>query len=188
MTMGTLPSTQAAAEQFYQKEALPPEQQSLLDKFQFSINDFLAAINSLRYRAQYALKDPALKAEYDTLMRRASVIQSTINTAKEAINKVTSFFNFSGLGEMGVLPLLPIALITGAVAAIAKWTTDAYALSKRLDEVKRLEGEGIPPEKAAAIVAKATVTPIFGGFTGLVPILAIGGFLLWAYKNKPKIL
>lgn len=60
-----------------------------------------------------------------------------------------------GLSGLGFLPaLVSIAAIAAVVALITKWSLDALRFKQSMDEVRRLESQGVAPAQAAAIVSK----------------------------------
>jgi len=92
--------------------------------------------------------NPVLLTEYENLINRADIIKKGITAAAGGvdiifpfINPITSIFDyFFGKSEtgLGVGPLIPlsIAAITGFIAAIAYWITDATKfLAKTTGEV-----------------------------------------------------
>jgi hypothetical protein len=176
------PETEAAAARFRAEEGVDLDTASLIEKFRFKVGDFLAAVNELAARAPEAAKNPTLKREYDALMSRAGTIKNTVQTVTGLVDKaLIAFRSVTGMDGLGFIPLLPVAVIGAAVAAIAKWTTDAYTLTQRLNEVKRLEASGMSPQQAAATVAAIAPKPFFGGLPPLLPIAALVGlaFVVW---------
>lgn len=189
MVMGTTPETQAAADEFARREGMNPDDLSLIEKFRSRVQNFMLALDNLASRKRDAQRSPQLATEYATLMRQGSVIKSTIESVSGTIDKVMAFFKgVTGMSALNVVPLLPIALITGAIAAIAKWTTDAYTFSKKLDEVQRLEAKGLTPQQAADVVARNAPAPLFGGFnlSNIVPLLAVGAVLFFWWRSNTR--
>ena len=87
---------------------------------------------------------------------------------------------------LGIVPLLPVAAISIAVAAITKWTTDAYEFNKRLDAVQALEAKGYSPERAGQIINQQFPRQsLLSGFIGpqMLPILAVVGILFFLWKG-----
>lgn len=179
------PETQRQADEFARREGMRAEDLSLIDKFKSAALNFKQRLDNLSRRKADVSKYPALQADYAALMKRGQFIKSTIESVTRTVDKVTSFF--SGLGEikgLSVVPLLPIAVIAGAVAAITKWGTDAYTFSVKLDEIKRLEATGMSPERAASLVARNAPASLIGGFTtNLLPIVAVGVVLFFLWRG-----
>lgn len=79
---------------------------------------------------------------------------------------------------LGLIPVIfGVAAALSALAVIGKWIKDAYFLSRRLNELQRLEGTGLSPKEAAAVVDKASGKVV--GFLGVdFRWIVIGGILL----------
>jgi len=131
-----------------------------------------------------ARSNPSLSGEYDAIMSRARSLQATISSylsaagaavdwVKDAAASVKSAFGFEGLGIVPVV--LGGAAIAVALALVTKFLADAWALSKRLDEQVRLEGQGLTPQQASAVVYRTTGDSAASSWLKqLLPVLGIG--------------
>ncbi|MCP4408108.1 MAG: hypothetical protein GY807_10185, partial [Gammaproteobacteria bacterium] len=138
---------------------------------------------------------PDLKPEYQSLVERGNTIQTTIDRVTASINNVVHWFkNVFGMdglsmaraGQLGALPLLPIAAISGAMALIGYWISDVYQFYQKLEKFDQLRAEGKSASEASRIVSELTDKPgLFNIGLGnvLLPILVIGG-LWWFMRNK----
>lgn len=124
---------------------------------------------------------PELLPKYQELMKSAAKHNATINSLRRVRNTVSGWLGTIGravgLGEMGAIPLVPIAVISAsaALAAISKWIKDAFVFSRRLNELRRLEGQGLSPGQAANVVNK-TLGPAESLFFGInLKWVVIGG-------------
>ena len=103
---------------------------------------------------------PDLLPKYNELMEAAKKHSSVINYLRRIRSTVGGWLGTIGrtvgLGEMGALPIVPIAVISASTAlvAISKWVKDAFVFSRRLNELRRLEGQGLTPKQASDIVNK----------------------------------
>lgn len=135
--------------------------------------------------ADYAASRPALKAQFDALMRRASTLRSNVARIRAqlgaAVDWVRSMGAAAGLSGLGVLPLIGIAAIAAAIALVTKWSTDTLAFFRAVDEQRRLEAAGVAPERAAEIVRQTAAAARGAGLGTWIPIvlLAGGGWLAW---------
>ncbi len=74
---------------------------------------------------------------------------------------------------LGVLPLIPIAVVGASLAAMYKWTLDYQTFKRQVEEQKRLEAKGVDPATAARMIAKKGA-PSLISFGTLSPLLLIG--------------
>lgn len=184
-------------------DQLTPQDMSWLEKFRQAAIEFRDALASLVSMQSYVQSRPALKKEYDGLMSTGSTIKATVEYITTTVDKVTGFFsNLFGLGNMpmyarpssqlGVIPLIPIAMISGAVAVMGKWVRDVYLFERTVSEQKRLESRGLSPSEASAIVqgnsSAAGGDSLFGAFSPLIKPAAVlvGGLFL--LKALPSLL
>ena len=188
MRLGTLPETSAAADEFSRQQGMPESELTLVESFKSKVTNFAEAFNNLRSRSIDATRYPDLARERASLVSKGGTLQRTISALTGAVDKVFTFFRgVTGLDGLGFIPLLPIAAITIAVAAITKWMTDAYEFNKRLDAVQALEAKGYSPEKAGQIVNQQFPTSsLFSGLGGigtLLPWIAVAGVVFFIWKG-----
>ena len=168
------------------------EQKSLYDRtvanFTAKLKVFYENFSAMRLQAGFVRDHPELQQEYEGLMQRGGFIDTQIKRAKSAIDSVKTgwdwFLATIGLGatgELGLLPLMPIAIAAaaGAVVLITKWLTDVFIFSRKIEALKELEAKGaITGREAAGAILKA-------GPVGLLDVLQknliwiiVGGALL----------
>lgn len=189
-------------------EQLTQSDLSWLEKFKAEALRFRDAYNALVSKQAFASERPELRAEYDALYSRGAVIKGTIDSLTQAVDRVTGFFSgatsavkrFFGLdgvpvmpalsGRLGVVPLIPIAMIASAVALMGKWVADVYLFERKVTEQQRLESDGVPAVEAAAIVRGMSAGSGFSGVldTLKTPILIGGGLLFFIKFVLPEIL
>ncbi len=89
----------------------------------------------------------------DMLEQKQKMIDSaeTIKKWIEGIFGTIDGFNQAGLG---ILPLVPIAVIATALAAITKWSISYATFVATVKERKRLEASGLSPQMAAELARK----------------------------------
>jgi len=163
------------------EEQLTQNDVSLLNRFKAKATEFMAAIDKL-----YTIDNvPAnLQEEYSGLISTANIIQGTISTITGTVDSVTGFFSdyfgFDGVSNvrdyingnrqnnaLGFVPLIPVALISGALAAMTKFISDVYVFERKITEQKRLESTGVNPTKAAEIVSKINGQSLMQNLTSL---------------------
>lgn len=150
--------------------------------------EFMTLLNQVNATGPDVMDSPELRAERAKLIDRAGIIKSTIEKTTAGIDYVYGMWDkifgnsqpVSGLGVLGFIPLVPVAVIAGAVGAVTYWITDAMKFLKRVNEVKALKAEGVSTRQAYAIVDKE------GGIIGLIktvaPWLAVGGIAWFITK------
>ena len=176
---------QVEADKFARDQGMPESDLTLIERFKSRVINFKEALDNLNKRRQLASRFPDMKIEYDAVMKRGALLKSTISAVTSAVDKVLAFFKgVTGMDGLGIAPLLPIAAISLAIAGIAKWTTDAYQLSKRLDAVAALEAKGYSPERASAIVSAQFPAGIFDRLSNLMPWLAAGAVLYFVWRAR----
>lgn len=162
--------------------------------FRARAGQFLKDVETLRaQRTEINKKYPAFKRDYNELIERSDTIYNTISKVTKGVDKVAEWLglDMSNIesSQMGAIPLIPIAIITGAIAAMGKWASDVYIFNQRLAEVKRLEAKGISPARASQIAIKAPAGAMESlGRNVLGPIVPIVllGLGLWAYNQSQK--
>lgn len=137
---------------------------NVIGQFRRKVAEFEAMLAKLQSQKPIAAKDPALADEYSALMNKATALQEKIkqirDATSDAIDWIKGVFGFDGLG---IVPLIPIAVVAGAIAAIGYWIKDAYEFSKKLEKVEQLEKQGMPTGQAIDTANKLTSGPsIFG--------------------------
>jgi len=140
--------------------------------------------------------DTALLMEYGRLVERSDRIKSQISAATGAIDKAISWaraalgeLSHAELGALGVVWLLPGAVILTALAVIGYWLADYRKFSMRFNEQARIAGElvagGMDPAAAnlEAGRAVAATAPGMFGLGNIATLVAIVGLALFAFSN-----
>ncbi len=140
-----------------------------------------------------ARQSPYMQGEYKDLMERGTSIRNKIEWTTGLIDKAASAYSsvkdwissqFNGVDDdqgMGIIPIIPIAIIAASISAMGYWISDAYKFSKKLAEIQRLENRGLTSEKAAEVVERTLASKGFFSGSGkmLFPILlGIGVFIM----------
>lgn len=132
------------------------------------------------YLVQY---NPELLNEYESLIFKSRIIENTINTMTNGIDYIFKIFNSvfgeetNDLGNLGLVPLVPVAVILSSIAGITYWINDSLKYLDKVEEVKRIESQGYSAEEAYKIVHDSQ-----GGFLSNIldsPYLMIGSGLLF---------
>lgn len=140
-----------------------------------------------------------LKTQYNDIITRGNKIRLTVVKTTDAVNMawnyIKNFFGFDGFSEaetiannngLGALPLIPIAVIAGAVTLMSKWIKDAVVLATKLREIKKLQiEEGLSFDQASKRIQSLTKpAPLFGiDMSKLIPVVGVGA-LFWFFMRK----
>lgn len=105
---------------------------------------------------QTAKGNPELARDFDSLVYKGDIVRSTITNVTKAIDQVTGVGR-SILGNippenLGALPLVPIAVIFSASAAITYWVKDAMQYLDKVDRIEQLKNEGLSTTEAYSMV------------------------------------
>lgn len=165
---------------------------SLLEKFKVKAAEFMQALDKIN-----SIEDipPNLQEEFSGLMYTAQTIQSSIGWITTTVDSVSGFFSdffgFNGVAatrdyingkpnDLGVVPLLPVAAISGAIALMSKFIADVYVFERKVTEQKRLEASGIAPQEAAKMIEKITGQTALQSLAGIAkPVgFALGAFFI----------
>lgn len=179
--------SETPAEKFAREQGGKESDLTLIERFKSKVLNFTEQFNNLKNRRIDSKRYPDLAREQSELIKKGGIVNNTISALTGAVDKVYSFFKgVTGMDGLGVLPLLPVAAISIAVAAITKWTTDAYEFNKRVDAIQALEAKGYSPEKAGQIVSQQFYRPsLLSSITGpsMLPILAVVGVLFFLWRG-----
>jgi len=137
---------------------------NVIGQFRQKVAEFEAMLEKLKSQKQIAASDPELAQEYSGLMNKAVALQDKIrqirDATSDAIDWIKGVFGFDGLG---IVPLIPIAVVSASIATIGYWIKDAYEFSKKLEKVEQLEKQGMPTRQAIDTANRMTTGPsIFG--------------------------
>ncbi len=157
---------------------------STLDKFRNVVTDFntrYAVLSSNAYGAKIArTNDSALMQEYGNTLMRMTFIKNNIDNVISAYQGLKSFVG------LGVIPLVPIAVLAGITIAVTAALNTINTFMKRAG-IKELQAENptLSIGQAALIYDKQSQS-VFGKAIDMVQMaLWIGGaFLLWQIFGK----
>ncbi|MEN9924366.1 MAG: hypothetical protein RL268_492 [Pseudomonadota bacterium] len=137
----------------------------LVARFKAAAQQVDQVLNTLRTQEGAARSDPALSGQYDAIMGRAAALRQTIGDYLSKIDTAVQWVKGAGqwvadavgLNGLGFVPvLIGIGAITAALATVTAFLSDAWALSKRIEEQHRLEARGLSPQEAAQVVDRST--------------------------------
>lgn len=161
--------------------------QEKLAEFNAKLAEFNNVLNAVM--SADVSDEPQLQAEKTALVERAEWIkgaiqktQDAINWANQQIRQLTDALSGNELGIAPIAVVAAIAAISGALAYMSSWISDAYAWSKKVEAAQIVKDAGGTPEEIARAIE--------GGDTGLglggsvLPLVLVGlGLFLWQRYN-----
>lgn len=149
---------------------------------------FMGAYGSLMSLEERAAAYPDLHTKWKSLKSEGDKIKSSVQYIANIVDSVGGFlgrtFGLSGMGAMGVFPLIPIAVVTGAIAAISAFV---YAVSNFSDSLTKREM--VEKGYSGKDIGMSSQT-MLGDVSTIVKYVAIAGFgiivlpkLLEAFKR-----
>lgn len=172
--------------------------QARFEEAERQVQDVLARLQA---HADTARRSPEMIGSYTALMQRAASLQASIASSLQTIRNALDWLRgltewVPGLNGLGIAPVIGIAAIAAALAAVTKFITDALSVIRQLDakralfdaqaaEQRRLEAQGMTPQEAAAVVNRSAQTAVSvnagGGLSsmvdGIMQPLVIGGVI-----------
>jgi hypothetical protein len=191
-------------------------------KWKRTVANFKANYNLLAQDgANIARLDPVVQANYQKTMASMSSVNKFIGSIDGAVadaeawatgawDKIKGWYgsasgyisNLLGyeqaqmeqvnLGDLGIVWLIPVAVIASGVAYVAGKALEAYQVHNQLAAMTGYVAKGYTPAQAAAAVKASQPGGIFEGASALVKNLMIagvvlgGGFLVWKFFLKGK--
>lgn len=121
-----------------------------------------------------------LRDEYYRLISRFEKTRETVENVTNSIDTFIGWFKgwfgmegTSSLRELGALPLVPVAVIGGAIAVMSKIVTDTVEFYKKVDIYEQAVAQGATPGQAADAVSRVQ-GGFFANVGNLAPVLIAG--------------
>lgn len=142
------------------------EWNNAVDRLRVKGEEFTRVYDLIINSEDIASTNDALYSDYESIKFKGNAIKATIekvtllideafNASSNIIGKdntINMIENNHYMGGLGFIPLIPIAAITAAIAAITYWVNDAMQYLSKVEQVKNLINRNVPPEKAYDIV------------------------------------
>lgn len=170
----------------------------IINDFNGKLAEFDRLVTWFKTQENVAKSDAVLNQEYTELMHRAELLQGTIDKAKDSINQLTnmvtnmtpdwlkSWLNDTNGDHLGLVPLLVAGAITGAIAWLGVWITDAYIVAQKLEAQKVAIAAGADPTRTteALFTENGTGGAMFGlGSIGTLGLLLLAGGAVYFYNR-----
>lgn len=166
----------------YTMGAVTPEQKNWMDTltdYKAKAAEFAALYDDLKAKESRMVKEMKTRDEYQRLVERGGWIQSTITTIGAKVDETLAYLRGlmgNSVQGLGLVWLIPVAVVAGSVALMGSWISDTYQFNKRFEEIHRLESMGYTPEQAAAIYERTQGQTFFSGLKYLtLPAAILGG-------------
>lgn len=194
-------------------EQLTTDEVSTLDRFRAKAREFIDAFNRLTSLDV----PPALQSEYSRLYAVGNTVKNTVQALTRTVDTVVgaissaagyvgSIFGFNGVepvqaavrdtfngryrsARFGALPLIPIAAIVAAIAAMTSFISDVYLFERKVTEQKRLESQGVAPQQAAQIVNQSVRPGLLASVESVGRLVLFGAVLYFgwqAFASRPQ--
>lgn len=160
------------------------EWQAAVDNLKAKAQEFQRMFSTLQSDA--ANVPPELRASYDALMSRGQWVKNQIQSITSGIDFGYNMFSstplmnglkqMGGMNALGVLPLIPIAIITGGLALIVAWLSDAYTMQQKINLAKSTKANA---SQAASILGAggSALGANFFQSAGLLLLIGVGVYL-----------
>lgn len=173
---------------------------SLLATFKQRVAEFQAARGELQRIGAAIARTNDMEAwrEYGELVARSDAIEGKVTAALNAIDAslraVRAAVGLDGLralSALGIVWLIPVAVIAAALALLGYWLSDFMKFRERFGEQQRvaqeLVAQGVDPieaqRQASEIVAAAAPPPFGAAVVGLLKFALILGVGVWAWQR-----
>lgn len=170
----------------------------VIGRFKNYAQEFENRYRNLQSKHIDAAKYPELANDQLDLLRRGTEVKSTIQSITGAVDDAWSWlkntFGFDGIrqmdtqmGTMGIPIVIPIAVVSGAVALIYKWNLNSDEFEKRYAFMRDMEAKGYSARQIRDMMEGLTTSKPLINFGGSTTLLIIGGLGLLAYINRDKL-
>ena len=161
----------------------------MVDDFKAKVAKFVTTFDFLESKRWMVARHPKIKADYDALQKKGVWIKSVIEKATGGADTVKGWWTsvFGEASGLGLLPLIPVAVIAASSAMIAKWMSDAFMMAKKLNAIEKLEARGVPPAEASAIVERLSPSALLDfrlGGLSITTIVVMGAALFLLLKAR----
>jgi len=168
---------------------VPAAWKSQLAAFKVKANTFASLYSDLQKMSGIAAKNPALAAQYNSVMTEGNIIQRTTMDLLSKIGQGLSVMRGDSLsGGLGFLPLIPIAAVTGVTYTLGRWIDNAYAMKTKLATVDQAIKAGASPDAIAREASKPLPmdTTITSDVKDILKygLIAAGLYLAFPYIKK----
>jgi len=179
-----------------------------VDQFKRKADDAYTLWQKLRAKRQAALTNPALKAEYDSVMGEAEYLQAKASDVERAAATVRQGFaetikswlpGFSGAqfyrnaredGQLGFLPVLAVMAVTAAIAWVGTWIVKGNIVDRKLTAVENLIGKGVSPTQAGALIEErgdpGPLAALFGNLGTGIAVAGTVALVLYFFVEKKR--
>ena len=169
----------------------------IIRDFNAKLADFERLVSWFRTKRDVAKTDAVLNQEYNALMKRADMLEGTIQSAKDSINQLNNmvtnmtpdwlrdWLNDTNGNHLGLVPLLVGGGVVIAVGFLGAWITDAYIVAKKLEAQEKLLAAGGDPNVIARELWREE-EGMFSGGLGTLGLVLLAGGAVYLYSRYAR--
>ncbi len=150
--------------------------ESAINNLKQKAYDFSRVYNEFVNNYQYIVNYPELLDEWTSLKSYADKVRATVQYITETIDSATSWvsglFGIPARQQLGALPLIPIATITAAVAAITWSVSEMIKFNQKVNLIKSGAAPGSILDDSPTVIGEASSLLKWAVIGGLVYFLA----------------
>lgn len=171
-------------------ETVPAAWKAQLAAFKSRASEFARLYSDLQRLSVIASKNSQTQSEYSRVMSQGKAIQVTVMDTLSKIGQALSIMKGDGVGGLGAIPLLSIAVIAGVTYTLEQWIANAYALKAKLQTIDKAIAAGANPNEIAKEASKPLPQSqnVVGDFKDVMKCGLIIAALYFAYPVIKKAL
>jgi len=150
--------------------------ESAINNLKQKAYDFSRVYNEFVNNYQYIVNYPDLLEEWNSLKSYADKVRSTIDYITGAVDSATQWvgklFGIPPSTQLGALPLIPVAAITAAVAAITWSVSEMIKFNQKVNLIKSGAAPGSILDDSPTVIGEASSLLKWAVIGGLVYFLA----------------
>ena len=176
-----------------------------VDRFKSKADEAYTLWQKLRAKRQAAASNPALQAEYNDVMTEGENIAAKMSDVERVTNQVRQglletvggWFGLEGyqkaargLGQLGAIQVVLIAVVTAAIAWLGTWIVKGNIIDRKLTAVENMIAGGVDARTAGSIIEEkgdpGPFQALFGNIGTGIAVAGIGAMLLYFFMEKKR--
>jgi len=153
--------------------------------FSSAYNQHMANYNKVK-------SNPQLLAKWQTIKNYADKTKATIQAVNNSVDKSVNWLkdvfgmqtsNLNGLSNVGVLPLVPIAYVTAAIAGMTYVIGQIWQFNTEANQYADFVAKGATPQQIIEYKKETKTQGFLGNINDITKWVVIGGALYFAWKK-----
>lgn len=164
-----------------------------IEKFKAAAAEFSTQYQWLKENRPPMVVAPGIMREYETLLSRSRIAGETMRRATQAIDaavgavwRTTGYDPGGALGGLAGPWLIPIAIVSGATAALVSIARTIRVYRERMAVFTQLRSQGVEPAaawtRARAAVQDTGLIQSLGQYGVIIAALAAAGFYFYSRR------